>query len=74
MCLSIPGKIVSIDGINASVDINGALVRSDISLLQDLKIGDYLLVHSGFAIQKYSLEEAQETLRLFQEMADNDRV
>ena len=74
MCLSIPGKIVDIAANSAQVDVNGMVVKADISLLRDLRVGDYVLVHSGFAIQKYSLEDAEETLRLIKEVADSDNL
>jgi len=68
MCLSIPGKIVSLKGTLADVDVNGAITRARTELLENLKVGDYVLVHAGFAIQKYDREDAEKTLELFREM------
>ncbi|MEW6675564.1 MAG: HypC/HybG/HupF family hydrogenase formation chaperone [Nitrospirota bacterium] len=65
MCLAIPSKIISIDNNMAVVDVYGA--RRNVSLLlipEDVTVGDYVLVHAGFAIQKIQKDIAQETLRL----------
>jgi hydrogenase expression/formation protein HypC len=70
MCLAIPSKIVSINDIMATVDVQGA--RRDISLMlmpEEVSAGDYVLVHAGFAIQKVSQEVAEEAHRLLREMA-----
>jgi hydrogenase expression/formation protein HypC len=68
MCLAVPAKIVSIEGHVANVDIMGNSSKADLSLLENVAIGDYVLVHVGFAIQKYNEEEAKATLTLIQEM------
>jgi hydrogenase expression/formation protein HypC len=67
MCLGIPGKVLSIKDDVAEVDFGG--VRRHVSLLlcPEVKVGDYVLVHVGFAITKLEEEEAQETLRLLEE-------
>jgi hydrogenase expression/formation protein HypC len=71
MCLSIPAKIVSIDGSMAEVSAGGAIFKAGLHLLEDARVGDYILLHAGFAIQKISEEDAAETLRLFEEMNDS---
>ncbi|MEW6068609.1 MAG: HypC/HybG/HupF family hydrogenase formation chaperone [Nitrospirota bacterium] len=66
MCLAIPSKITKIDGSKAIIDVYGA--QRDISLLlieDEVNIGDYVLVHAGFAIQKIDTDTAKETLDLF---------
>ncbi|MGI6554252.1 MAG: HypC/HybG/HupF family hydrogenase formation chaperone [Bacillota bacterium] len=68
MCLSIPSKVVSIDGEFAEVDFQGVRKSVGISFLKDVKVGDYLLVHSGFAIQKINEKEALETLKCWEEI------
>lgn len=68
MCLSVPGKLVERDGLRGKVDVAGNIVNADLSFLPDVVLGDYLLVHAGFAIQKYDEQEALETLALFREM------
>jgi len=70
MCLAVPAEIIEINGPAAVVDIQGVRTDADISLLDDIKIGDYVMVHTGFAIQKYDKEEARETLRLLKEISD----
>ena len=70
MCLAIPGKIVDIDAENerAVVDYGDGTKREVNITLVEVKIGDYVLVHAGFAIQVLDEKEAQETLDLFREM------
>ena len=68
MCLSIPAKIVEIDGAAGIVDCDGNKVDANFSLLKNLRLGDYVLVHAGFAIQKYDPKDAAETLALWEEL------
>jgi hydrogenase expression/formation protein HypC len=68
MCLSIPGRIAQIDGEEAKVDIAGNSIRASLNLLDDIKVGDYVLVHAGYAIQKIDEEEAKKTLELLDEL------
>jgi hydrogenase expression/formation protein HypC len=68
MCLSIPARIVSIDGRMAEVSAGGAIFKAGLHMIENAEIGDYILLHAGFAIQKISEKEAEETLRLFEEM------
>jgi len=70
VCLAIPGKIVDIDKKKeyATIDYgDGTRRKANVSLV-DVKIGDYVLVHAGFAIQILDEKEAHETLDLFREM------
>lgn len=68
MCLSVPAKILSIEGQMASASVGGAIVQTGLHLLDDVKVGDYVLIHTGFALQKISEEEAMETIRLIEEL------
>ena len=68
MCLSVPARILSIEGQMASASVGGAVVQTGLHLLEDVKVGDYVLIHTGFALQKISEEEALETLRLIEEL------
>ena len=71
MCLAIPGKIVEIvDEENriAKVEIGGVRRGVNIGMLDDVVIGDYVLVHVGFAMSKIDEKQAEETLRLLQEL------
>jgi hydrogenase expression/formation protein HypC len=70
MCLSIPAKIVSIDGSMAEVSVGGSLFKAGLHMIKDAKIGDYILLHAGFAIQKISEQEATDTLIILREMDD----
>jgi len=70
MCLSIPGKVISIENDIAIVSIGGSEVQAGLQLLDDVKIGDYVLVHSGFALQLISEEEAARTIELIRELQD----
>ena len=70
LCLAIPGKIVEIDSTKQSaiVDYGSGTTRNANVSLVEVKIGDYVLVHAGFAIQVLDEKEAKETLALFKEM------
>jgi hydrogenase expression/formation protein HypC len=66
---------MSIDGQMAKVSIGGTIVNASLQLLENPKIGEYVLLHYGFAIERLSKEEADETLRLFKELGEiNDQL
>jgi hydrogenase expression/formation protein HypC len=69
MCLAIPAQVVTIDasGENATVAIDQIQVEVSLALVEDVVVGDYVLVHVGYALQKLSEEEAMKTLELFVE-------
>ncbi len=71
MCLSVPARIISIDGDMADVSAGGAIFRAGLQMIDNPREGDYVLLHAGFAIMKISEKEALETLRLLQEMRDS---
>lgn len=69
MCLAVPGKISAIDGRTGTVDYGGGLLRkAALDLLPGVKVGDYVLVHAGYAISRLDESEAEETLRIIREM------
>ena len=69
MCLAIPGKVVSLnDNGTGQVDYLGSQVLTNFSLLPDIKVGDWDIVHAGFAISRLDQKEARRTLKLFQEL------
>ncbi len=70
MCLSIPAKILSIEGDKARASIGGTVVETGLQLVDDVQVGDYVLLHTGFALQKISEKEAMETIRLIREMEE----
>ncbi len=66
MCIAVPGRIIAIDDINmATVDYGGTTKVASADLVPGLSVGDYVLVHAGFIINRLDEEEAQETLKLF---------
>ena len=68
MCLGIPGKIESLDDTLATVTFGTVKRRVDVRLLENVSVGDYVLVHAGFAINKINEKEALETLDLIREL------
>lgn len=74
MCLGIPGKIIDIYDANGltmgTIDFNGIKREACLSYVPDAKVGDYTLIHVGFALNILSEEEAKETLQLLQEISD----
>jgi hydrogenase expression/formation protein HypC len=69
MCLAVPALVQSIDGDYAQVDFGDVSRKVCVTLLPDLKVGEYVIVHTGYAIEKMKPEEAKKTLALFEEMA-----
>jgi hydrogenase expression/formation protein HypC len=70
MCLAIPARVEQItDGETAIVDFGGVRKQISLALVDDVAIGDYVIVHVGFALQKLDVDEAESTLALFAEMA-----
>ncbi len=70
MCLAIPALIKSIEGKEAEAEIGGITRRISLWLTPEAKVGDYVLLHTGYAINILDEKEAEETLKLFQEMAE----
>ncbi|MEM3696675.1 MAG: HypC/HybG/HupF family hydrogenase formation chaperone [Candidatus Bathyarchaeia archaeon] len=68
MCLAIPAKVINIQGDKAQVDFGEGVLREVNVTLVDAKVGDYVLVHAGYAIQVLSEEEALETISLWNEI------
>lgn len=74
MCLSIPAKIIELNGDTAIVDIGGAKITTGIQLIESPAIGEFVLVHSGFAIAKISQEEAEEQIKVLNELGENNNT
>jgi len=69
MCLAIPARVLSAEGNVATVDLAGTRARARLDALgEEVRVGDWLLIHTGFAIRRLDPEDAQETLRLFEEL------
>ena len=72
MCLAVPALIKIIDGEQAEVDIEGVRREVSLALTPEAKVGDYVLLHTGYAISVIDPAEAAETLKLLREMAAAD--
>jgi hydrogenase expression/formation protein HypC len=70
MCLSVPAKILSINGDLARVSLGGVECDACIQLIENAEAGNYVLLHAGFAIQKINEDEAMETIRLINEIEE----
>ncbi len=70
MCLAVPAKIKSIDKKEALVDFGGVQKKISLGILDGVKIGDYVLVHAGFAIGKVKKAEAEDTLKALDELKE----
>jgi len=69
MCLALPARIVSLQNHNmATVDLGGVQKRISIALVPEVQVGDYVIVHVGYAIGQLDTEEAEATLKLFAEL------
>ncbi|HIH00574.1 TPA: HypC/HybG/HupF family hydrogenase formation chaperone [Thermoplasmata archaeon] len=71
MCLAVPAEVKSIDGANAKVDFGGVMRSVNLSLV-DAKVGDFVIVHAGYAIEVLDREEAEKTLQLFRELLSQE--
>ena len=69
--MAIPGKIVSIEGNMGNVDFGGVTRQANLSMVE-ANVGDWAVVHAGFAIQIMDEEDAQETIRLWNELLDSE--
>ena len=67
MCLAVPGKLTAIDGLVGRCEVGAVTIEARLHLVDDVEIGDYVLVHAGFAITKLEAADALETLALLQE-------
>lgn len=67
MCIAIPSKIVKIENNIGTIDVDGVQRQASLLLLEDPKVGEYVIVHAGFAIKKIDEEAAMETLMVLRE-------
>ena len=70
MCLAIPALVKSINGYQAEVDVSGVTRQVSIQLTPEAKVGDYVLLHTGYAINVIDPAEAEETLKLIRELSE----
>ena len=79
MCLAVPGKVISIDESNpelrmAKVNFGGVNKNICIQWVPDVKVGEYVLAHVGFALNKVDEKDAEETIKTLREMGDLDEI
>ncbi len=70
MCLAIPGKIVELDDEDAVIEIQGIRRQGNVSLIDDPQVGNYVLLHAGFAIHKWSEADVREYNEVMDGIAD----
>ena len=73
MCLAVPSQVKAIEGQKAEIELGGIRRTVDISLIPEVNVGDYVLVHTGYAITMIDEAEAQETLKLLEALANFKR-
>ena len=71
MCLAVPSKIIEINDDMGIVDVDGVKREVGLHLIESPRVGDYVIVHAGFAINKIDEDEALETLKVFREIAES---
>ncbi|HXV22532.1 MAG TPA: HypC/HybG/HupF family hydrogenase formation chaperone [Desulfuromonadales bacterium] len=74
MCLGVPMRVVSINDETAVCEIDGVRREASLMMVDGVGVGDFVLIHAGFAIERLDEEDAQETLRLFRELLDRGVV
>jgi hydrogenase expression/formation protein HypC len=72
MCLAVPAKVISIKDDTAMVDVAGIRREASVMMTPEVKVGEYIIMHAGFAIQVLDTAEAEETLRLIEEIVASD--
>ena len=70
MCLAVPAQLVAVNDVIGTVELTGATRDYSLLLVPEAKVGDWLLVHAGFAVQIVDEEEAQKTLEAFRELEE----
>ncbi len=73
MCLGIPMQVIKIDGNKGICEQGGTAIEAYLDMVDNVKVGDYVLIHAGFAIKKLSAEDASETIRLLNEVLSQDQ-
>ena len=74
MCLSIPAEILEINKNRAKVSVGGVIYNSSLDLIENVEVGDYVLLHAGFAIEKIDKKEAETTLSMIKEALENKTI
>jgi len=74
MCLGVPMRVVSINDEVAVCEIDGVKREASLMMVENVAVGDFVLIHAGFAIEKLDEEDAKQTLQLFRELLDQGVV
>jgi len=74
MCLGVPARVLERNGDTAVVTLGGVRREISVMLLDDVSVGEWVILHAGFAIEKLSEEEAEQTLSLLREIADANEI
>ncbi|MGZ8429295.1 MAG: HypC/HybG/HupF family hydrogenase formation chaperone [Candidatus Deferrimicrobiaceae bacterium] len=74
MCLGVPARVIEVKEACATVEVGGARREISVMLLDRVNVGDWVILHAGFAIEKLSPEEAEKTLALFREISDATEI
>ena len=74
MCLAVPVQVKVIEGEKAEVELSGITRNVDISLIPEVKVGDYVLLHAGYAISHIDEAEAHETLNLIEQLIEANEI
>ena len=72
MCLAVPGLIIALDDYSALIDIMGLESKVNVQLIENLKVGDYVLIHAGCAIQKIDKDYFEDLQKIFQSILDSE--
>ena len=72
MCLAVPALVTKIEETMAEVDLGGVATRVSLLLTPEVKVGDYVIMHAGYAINVLDTKEAEETLQLLQQLTEID--
>ncbi len=68
MCLGVPMQVMTIEGDTACCEIDGVQRQASLMLVEGVTVGDFVLIHAGFAIEKLDEDDAEETLRIFRQL------
>lgn len=74
MCLGVPMRVISIDNETAVCEIDGVRREASLMMVDGVGVGDFVLIHAGFAIERLDEEDAKQTLQLFRELLDQGVV
>ena len=74
MCLAVPARVIEVKEGLGLVEVGGVVREASFMLLPDVQVGDYVLLHAGYALQKVDEAEAEETIRLLAELAEAGRA